>query len=491
MDAKIERQLSVSVQYLAAALRAGHSLGQAFECLAEDAPIPVAGMFKLMTAELGQGVSWDDALDGLQKRVNSAAVRAFVRVLKRQRMTGGNLAEPLGFLALAIRERAGSDGATEAQRERLRAWAGTAAIDPESLAAAEPQPWAAREAFGPLLDDPQVSEIMIDGPYAIRVERRGQLEDVPMHFLDSEHLLGVLRDLLAPYGIVLDERHPLTDAVLADGTRLSVALPPLCPIGPAVVMRKAVRQDLDIERLISFGSWNAAIVALLRACIVGRCNILVCGGTGSGKTTLTNVLIGMIPPEERVISVEETPDLIVNLPRHVPLLARKPGPDGMGGVSKAELVAHALKMRPERLVVGELMGREIWPTLTALNTGHDGSIALMHANNPRDALSRLEIMAAMAEPSAPLLSVRQQLAAAFQVIVTLNRLADGSRRVTHITEVIGMERDQIALRDLVVFEEQDGEHPGQGRFRGLTPPTFLNRLRQQGIAVPDGLWGRV
>jgi pilus assembly protein CpaF len=352
----------------------------------------------------------------------------------------------------------------------------------------------AQETFGgnlgplqPLLDDPEVLEILVDGPDQIAVERRGKLEDIDARFDDAEHLLRVIREIVTPLGEVVNESHPLVEARLFDGSRMTAVIRPICLNGPALVIRKFRKTDITFDDLIRFGSLSQEIVAFLRACVLGRMNILVAGGSGSGKTTLINLIAALIPDEERIITIENASELQLHRRRIVRLESRPANLEGKGAISVADLVLQALKMRPERLIVGELRGAEVWPLIEGINTGHDGSMATMHANTPRDALARLEIMATSSDPAIPLLNVREQMASALDLIVQINRLDDGRRKVTHITEVQRMERDVIALQDIFTFVEgpRDEAQRITGRFAATGQiPSFLLKLRQRGVDLP-------
>lgn len=348
--------------------------------------------------------------------------------------------------------------------------------------------------LGPLeaiLSDPEVSEVLIDGPDRIYVERRGKLEDVDARFESADHLLQVIRVILEPLGKVIDESHPIVDARLFDGTMVSAIIPPICLNGPALTLRKFKDEQYTFEDLIRFGSLNPAMVQFLRACAIGRANLLVSGSTGSGKTTVMNLIAAMIPPDERIITIERQSELRLRQRRRVTLEARPPNLSGRGEVSMADLVTAALRMRPERLIVSELEGSEVWPLLHALNTGHDGSMATLHANSPRDALARMEIMATSAEPSVPLLNVREQMASALNLIVQVHRMADGRRRFTHITEVQRLERETIALQDIFVYVEglSEAGQPVEGRFQATgAVPSFLSALRKGGVDIPLDLF---
>src|SRR5262245_24134149 len=288
--------------------------------------------------------------------------------------------------------------------------------------------------LAPLLADDTATEIMVDRPDRIYVERQGRLEDVDAHFDDAAHLLQVIRALLAPTGRIIDESHPLVDARLPSGARMNVVLPPIAVDGPTLVIRKFRKQDLSLDDLIGFGSLSPQMAVFLRACVLGRKNMVISGGTGSGKTSIMNLLAGMIPDDERIITMEIATELILPQKRVVRLEARPPNAEGRGEVTVRQLVLNALRMRPERLIVSELRGAEIWPLLQAMNSGHDGSMTNIHANNPHDALTRIEYMATSADPSVPLLNVRQQVVSAIDLIVQQARLSDGSRKLTNITE---------------------------------------------------------
>ncbi|MFL5801862.1 MAG: CpaF family protein [Roseiflexaceae bacterium] len=339
----------------------------------------------------------------------------------------------------------------------------------------------------PILQDPEVTEILVDGRDQIAVVRRGKLEDIDARFDDAEHLLRVIRAIVAPSGQQVDESHPLVEARLFDGSLLTAVIPPICLNGPALAIRKFRKADMTFDDLIHFGSLSQELVAFLRACVLGRMNILVAGGSASGKTTLINLIAALIPDDERVITVENTSEIQLNRRRIVRLEARPPNLAGKGAISVADLVVQALKMLPERLIVGELRGAEVWPLIQAINNGHDGSMATMHANTPRDAMARLEIMATSSDPAVPLLNVREQMASALDLIVQINRLADGRRKVTHITEVQRMEREVIALQDIFTFVEgpRDEAQRITGRFAATGQiPSFLLKLRQHGVDLP-------
>lgn len=340
-----------------------------------------------------------------------------------------------------------------------------------------------------LLEDPQVSEIFVDNPSHISVVRAGKLEDVDARFEDDQHLVQVIRAISAPLGLRFDESHPLLDARLFDGSRVSAVCFPIALNGSTLAISKARKNTFSIDDLLRLGAWNDAIVKLLRGCVAGRLNILVSGGTASGKTTVMNLVCGMIPADERIITVEQAGELWLSQRRVVRLEARPANLAGRGAITGRDLLMHALRMSPERLIVGELSGDEVWPFIQAINNGHNGSMATIHAGSPRDALARLEMMVTSSDPSIPLLNVREQIASALDLIVQIVRLADGMRRVTHVTEVQRLEREAIGLQHLFTFVEAPGAQPSQGRFAAAGQiPAFLTTLKQRGVDLPIDLF---
>jgi pilus assembly protein CpaF len=343
----------------------------------------------------------------------------------------------------------------------------------------------------PLLSDPDVTEIFVDSPERISIVRKGRLEDSDARFDSQEHLIAIVRALVTPLGQRFDESNPLVDVRFSDGSRMSAVISPIALEGPAVVFSKYRKGHLTIEELVGFGSLSHEIVAFVRACVAGRMNIMVAGNSNSGKTTIMNLLAAMIGDDERVITVEEVSEIHIARRRVVRLESRPPNLAGKGTVSVKDLVLQALRMRPERLIVGELSGAEVWPLIQAINNGHDGSMATMHATSPRDALARLEIMATSADPAVPLLNVREQMATGLDLIVQISRLADGSRKITHVTEVQRLERDVIQLQDIFTFVEgpRSGDERIQGRFTATGQlPSFLLKLRQRGVDLPVDLF---
>ena len=344
----------------------------------------------------------------------------------------------------------------------------------------------------PLLRDSTVTEIMVDGCDKIYVERHGKLGDVPGQFRDQEHLMGYIHRILMPVGRRLDESAPFVDARLPDGSRVNVVIPPISLVGPVLTIRKFARGQLSIEQVLRFGAWSEDIVEFLRACVLGRLNVVIAGGTASGKTTVMNLVAGMIPAGERIITVENAAELQLpdTLKYVVSLESRPANIEGQGEVTIRDLVINSLRMRPDRIVLGECRGPEVIDLLQAMNTGHDGTMFTIHANSPRDALARLETTATAANPSLPLLNVRQQMASAIDLITYQERLQDGTRKIMKVTEVAGMQGDVILLRDIFEFRRtgvKDGRVTGHFSATGYIP-SFLDRIRAAGVDLPLSLF---
>jgi pilus assembly protein CpaF len=353
------------------------------------------------------------------------------------------------------------------------------------------------ELFGfgpiePLLRDDAVSEVMVNGPNQVYIEQRGKLTLSPVRFANDDHVLKVIDRIIRPLGRRIDRKWPMVDARLPDGSRVNAVISPCSIDGPTVTIRKFGKKKLQIEDLVKFGSVTPEMAEFLRACVVSRLNIIVAGGTGSGKTTLLNVLSNFIPPDERIVTIEDSAELKLGQ-EHVVRLESKPAEiDGSGRVSINDLVINSLRMRPERIVVGECRGGETMAMLQAMNTGHDGSLSTLHANAPREACSRMETMAMMAGMDMPLSVIREQIASAVDLIVQQTRLEDGSRKVQYITEVQGMEGDVIVLQDIFVLDikgkSPDGKIISELRPTG-TRPRFSNRLEAHGFKLPPSIFG--
>lgn len=349
-------------------------------------------------------------------------------------------------------------------------------------------------SFGPIspfLRDPSVSEVMINGPYQVYVERSGKLEKTGVQFRDHAHVLHVIEKIVAPLGRRIDEASPMVDARLPDGSRVNAVIPPLALDGPALTIRKFSKDPLQVGDLIRFGTLTPEMAKFLEACVRARLDVVISGGTGSGKTTTLNVLSSFIPEEERIITIEDAAELQLHQEHWVRLETRPPNIEGRGAVTMRDLVRNVLRMRPDRIVVGEVRSGEALDMLQAMNTGHDGSLTTGHANSPRDALARLETMVLMAGMDLPVRAIREQIASALDLIVHQSRLQDGSRKITHLTEVQGMEGDTVILQDLFVFErggiDARGRVAGHFRSAGIRPK-FLTKLHAVGITVPDEIF---
>ncbi|WP_237739601.1 CpaF family protein [Arthrobacter sp. TB 26] len=349
---------------------------------------------------------------------------------------------------------------------------------------------------GPLerfLEDPTVTEIMVNRADQIYVERNGQLFRTDAKFSGEDALRRVIERIVSRVGRRIDESSPLVDARLADGSRVNAIIPPLAVNGASLTIRKFGREALTVEKLIQFGSLSPDMAELLEACVLARMNIIVSGGTGTGKTTMLNVLSSFIPATDRIVTIEDAVELQLQQDHVVRLESRPANIEGQGEVSIRELVRNSLRMRPDRIVVGEVRGGESLDMLQAMNTGHDGSISTVHANSPRDAVARLETLVLMAGLDLPLRAIREQIASAVNLIVHISRLRDGTRRVTHITEVQGMEGDIVTLQDAFVFDYSAGLD-AHGRFLGKPVPTgvrprFTDRFIELGIQISPSVFG--
>ncbi len=349
--------------------------------------------------------------------------------------------------------------------------------------------------YGPiqqLLDDPEISEVMINGPKLVFVERLDELIETDITFEDDDHIIRIVNRMIHPLGKRVDDRTPTVDARLPDGSRVNVVVPPVAVDGPVVSIRKFLANRMAVEDLVHLGSLTRHMVEFLQACVVARLNIVISGPTSSGKTTLLNILSGFIPRQERIVTIEDAVELQLKQ-RHVVRLETRPANlDGSGEVLTRDLVRNALRMRPDRIVVGEVRSGEALDMLQAMNTGHSGSLTTLHANSPRDAISRLETMAMMAGLEMPLLAIRKQIASAINLIVHQDRLEDGSRKTTRITEIAGMESDVVTLTDIFKFERtgssQDGRILGNLKPTGIRP-LFSPRLELAGFKLGADIFG--
>ena len=339
----------------------------------------------------------------------------------------------------------------------------------------------------PLLNDESVTEIMVNGPNSVYVERAGKAGLAPVKFLDEDHLRRVIEKIVAQVGRRIDESSPLCDARLPDGSRVNAVIPPLAIGGPFLTIRKFSKDPLGIEDLIGFGTLTPAAARFLQACIIGKLNVIISGGTGSGKTTTLNVMSSFIPEGERVITIEDAKELQLRQDHVLCMESRPANVEGKGEVSIRDLVKNALRMRPDRIVVGECRGGEALDMLQAMNTGHDGSLTTTHANTPRDAMTRIETLVMMAGYDMPVRAIREQMASAVDLVIQIGRQRDGSRKISHITEVQGLEGDVIILQDIFLFDFAAGVSE-EGKLLGTLQPTgvrpkFAEKLADHGIKL--------
>src|ERR1041385_2327789 len=348
--------------------------------------------------------------------------------------------------------------------------------------------------FGPLemlLKDPTISDILVNGPYKVYVERRGKMEKTDVKFRDNDHLLQIIDRIVSKVGRRVDETSPMVDARLPDGSRVNAVIPPLALDGPSVSIRRFGANPLKLEDLLNYKAFTPEMAMLLEACIKARLNIIISGGTGSGKTTLLNTLSSFIPHEERMVTIEDAAELQLQQEHVVRLETRPPNIEGKGAVTTRDLVRNALRMRPERIIIGECRGGESLDMLQAMNTGHAGSMTTLHANTPRDAQARLETMIMMGGLELPVKAMRQQIASAVDIIIQANRLQGGPRKVTSIVEVMGMEQDIIIMQEVFRYKQlgidENGRSYGQFEASGVRP-AFIPRLEAVGIKLPTNLF---
>ncbi len=343
----------------------------------------------------------------------------------------------------------------------------------------------------PLLQNDSITEIMVNGPKQIFIEQKGKLKLSDVHFYDNAHLMNIIERILTPLGRRVDESSPLVDARLADGSRVNIIIPPLSLVGPVVTIRKFSKNALSIHDLVSFGTLSEDMGKFLDCCVKARLNILVSGGTGSGKTTTLNVLSSFIPETDRIVTIEDAAELRLQQTHVVTLESRPANLEGHGAITIRDLVKNALRMRPDRIIVGEVRAGEALDMLQAMNTGHDGSLTTAHANTPRDVLSRLETMVLMAGMELPVRAVRTQVSSAIDLILQQSRIRDGSRKITYITEVQGMEGDTIILQDLFRYVQdyidEKGKSVGHYESMGLMP-NFMDKFQMNGIDLPPSFF---
>jgi pilus assembly protein CpaF len=422
--------------------------------------------------------------------VDDVAVDPFVEVKNRIHLAVVGDLGPQLFNAdtrpAALRERVLAD-----IHEHLEHETGLARADRERLTGEIADDILGHGPLERLLADDSVTEIMVNGPYDIWVERKGRLHETDARFSDESHLRRIINKMVAVVGRRIDESSPMVDARLPDGSRVNAIIPPLSLIGPLVTIRKFSKQRLDPSDLVRIGTLTVETVEFIERCVEAELNILISGGTGSGKTTLLNALSTAVPESERIVTIEDAAELRLNQRHVLRLEARPKNIEGQGEISIRELLRNSLRMRPDRIIVGEVRGAETLDMLQAMNTGHDGSLSTIHANSPRDALARIETMVLMAGYDLPVKAIRQQVASALDLIIHLERLQDGSRRVTAITEVGRMESDVITLSDLFRFtiDRVDADRTVIGSLgaSGLRP-TFVDKFERHGIALPMQLF---
>ncbi|NLI13851.1 MAG: CpaF family protein [Peptococcaceae bacterium] len=340
-------------------------------------------------------------------------------------------------------------------------------------------------AFGPitsLLRDAEITEVMVNGPADVYVEKNGKIIKTDVHFRDNNHVMHIIDKIVTPLGRRIDESMPMVDARLPDGSRVNAIIPPLALNGPTITIRKFFKDPLSVDDLINLGTLTPQIADFLEACVKSRLNVLVSGGTGSGKTTTLNVLSSFIPDDERIVTIEDAAEIQLRQEHVITLESRPPNIEGKGAITIRDLVRNALRMRPDRIVVGEVRSGEALDMLQAMNTGHDGSLTTGHANSPRDMLARLETMVLMAGMELPVKAIREQISSAIDLIIHQSRMRDGSRKITHITEVQGMEGDIIVLQNIYIYNQR-GADSGKFIATGIRPK-FLWRLEACGINLP-------
>ena len=348
--------------------------------------------------------------------------------------------------------------------------------------------------FGPLqvlLEDESITEIMVNGAKRIYVERKGRLYRVPVTFESNEHVMRIIERIVSPLGRRIDESSPYVDARLPDGSRVNAVIPPISLVGPVITIRKFAKKPITVDQLVQYGTLTPEVVQFLDACVKSRLNIVISGGTGSGKTTLLNVLSGFIPDDERIVTIENAAELQLRQEHVVTLESRPANIEGRGEITIRDLVVNALRMRPDRIVVGEIRDEAALDMLQAMNTGHDGSMTTAHSNSPRDTLSRMETMTMMAGMELPVRAIREQISSAIDLVIHQERLRDGTRKVVYVSEITGMEGEVITLTDLFFYEQtgiKDGKVEGRLRASGLRPK-FMDKIEASGIHLPATVFG--
>ncbi len=425
-----------------------------------------------------------DPLAGIVREIKTQIHSELILRLDLKRMTASSIGT--NELQTKARETIRSIIAEVRRNQKL-----PAGIDPGRL---EKEIYDEAMRLGPLEDflaDDSINEIMVNGPGQVYVERNGKIELSGQTFMDDESVLGVIERIVAPIGRRIDESQPYVDARLPDGSRVNAIIAPLSLTGPCITIRKFSRRALTVDDLINYGTWTRSAADFLRLCVLMRKNIVVAGGTGSGKTTLLNVLSGFIPPTDRIVTIEDAAELRLVQPHVIRLEARPPNIEGRGAVPIRDLVRNSLRMRPDRVIVGECRGGEALDMLQAMNTGHDGSLTTVHANSPRDVISRLETMVLMSGMELPSRAIREQIASAIDMVVHESRLSDGSRKVVCISEVVGLEGQQIIMQDLFEYKQTGLNEQGKvmGKFMPTgAVPTFFEDLKSRGLHIDPSVF---
>ena len=343
----------------------------------------------------------------------------------------------------------------------------------------------------PLLSDETITEVMVNGAKNIYVERGGKIHREPASFESDDHLMRIIDRIVAPLGRRIDESSPYVDARLNDGSRVNAVIPPISLVGPVLTIRKFAKNPITVEQLIEFGTLTAESIEFMKACVIARVNMVISGGTGSGKTTMLNVLSQYIPSDERIVTIENAAELQLRQEHVVTLETRPPNIEGRGEVTIQNLVVNSLRMRPDRIIVGEIRDEAALDMLQAMNTGHEGSMTTAHSNSPRDTLSRIETMTLMAGMDLPTRAIREQISSALELVIHIERMRDGTRKVTHVSEIQGMEGDVITMTDIFIFEQtglENGRVIGRLRPTGLRP-RFMEKIEQSGIHLPASIFG--
>jgi len=445
-------------------------------------PPPVANMPASMPA--ARPLPLADPQAAIRREVKNQIHREVLQRIDLKRLTSSRV----NTEELQKRTRETLDTIIREIQEKQRLPAG---LDPARLAR---EIYNEAMGFGPLddfLEDDSVTEIMVNGPQQIYVERGGRVELTSDTFMDDASVLAIIERIVSPIGRRIDESQPYVDARLPDGSRVNAIIHPLSLSGPCITIRKFSKVAFTDQDLVRFGSWSQPMIDLLRVCVLLRKNIIVSGGTGSGKTTLLNTLSAFIPEEDRILTVEDAAELRLAQPHVVRLESRPPNIEGRGAVIIRDLVRNALRMRPDRIIVGECRGGEALDMLQAMNTGHDGSLTTVHANTPRDVISRIETLVLMAGMDLPSRAIREQIASAVDVIVQISRMSDGTRKVTSITEVVGLEGAQIVMQEIFAFSQTgiDGDGKVIGRHRPTgSVPTFFEQLKARGMKLDPAIF---